>query len=556
MFSSKCPICRHYVDHLIHDFADGDEQRVVSKIQVRYPAWSPLNGMCERCLYLNEFDLHDEHFLPDPDVTGISQEAGTTALRSTLFRSRAKNEFALLPTPLRLNADPRFRGSGITIAFIDSGFFPHPDLIKRRNRIKAIVDVTDEEFPRRYFTAPHLESWHGTMTSVAAAGDGYLSHGLYRGISSDADVVLIKVFDTASRWINTTNITRGLRWAIDNASKYNIRIISLSVADDEPVSSRVSPVDLAVEEAVSNGIVVVTAVGNNPTKPIIPPASSPSAITVGGLDDQNQIWKHHHKMFHSTYGKTLDGYLKPELIAPAIWVAGPILPGTDQATESRLLFKLLDGTPKDAGRLLEKHRNDLPRAPKTLSRGDYKTWARLRIEEMKYIAPHYKHVDGTSFASPIVSSVVAQMLEVNPRLSPAEVKDILMSTAEPLHNATDEQQGKGVLNPRAAVQRALSGRHENLHAGVHPIDGRLLFVYQDLHSRTVALAGSFNNWDDAQFRLQESRVGWWSIWMPKPKEGRHQYKYVVDGSVWLPDPANALREPDGVGGWNSLLVIG
>ncbi len=556
MFSPKCPICRHYADHLIHDFAGGDEQRVVGKIQARYPAWSPVNGMCERCLYLNEFDLHDDHFLPDPDVTGISQEAGTTALRSTLFRSRAKNEFALLPTPLRLNADPRFRGSGITIAFIDSGFFPHPDLIKRRNRIKAIVDVTDEKFLRRYFAEPHGESWHGTMTSVAAAGDGYLSRGLYRGIASDADVVLIKVFDTASRWINTTNITRGLRWAIDNASKYNIRIISLSVADDEPVSSRVSPVDLAVEEAVSNGIVVVTAVGNNPTKPIIPPASSPSAITVGGLDDQNQIWKHHRKMFHSTYGKTVDGYLKPELIAPAIWVAGPILPGTDQAIESRLLFKLLDGPPKDAGKLLEKHRNDLPRAPKTLSRGDYKTWARLRIEEMKYIAPHYKHVDGTSFASPIVSSVVAQMLEANPRLSPAEVKDILMKTAEPLHNATDEQQGKGVLNPRAAVQRALSGRHENLHAGVHPIDGRLLFVYQDVHSGSVALAGSFNNWDDAQFRLQESREGWWSIWVPKPKEGMHQYKYVVDGSVWLPDPANALREPDGVGGWNSLLVIG
>ena len=556
MFSPKCPICRHYADHLIHDFAGGDEQRVVDKIQARYPSWSPVNGMCERCLYLNEFDLHDEHFLPDPDVTGITQRAGTTALRSTLFRRRVKNEFALLPTPLRLNTDPRFRGSGITIAFIDSGFYPHPDLIKSRNRIKTIVDVTDDKFPRGYFARPHNESWHGTMTSVAAAGDGYLSRGLYRGIASDADVVLIKVLDTTSRWINTTNITRGLRWAINNAAKYNIRIISLSVADDEPVSSLKSPVDLAVEEAVSKGIVVVTAVGNNPTKPIIPPASSPSAITVGGLDDQNEVWKHHRKMFHSTYGKTVDGYMKPELIAPAIWVAGSILPGTDQSIESWLLFKLLEGTQKNAERILKKHREDLPHAPKTLSRGDYKTWTRLRIEEMKYVAPYYKHVDGTSFASPIVSSVVAQMLEANPCLSPAEVKDILMKTAEPLHHVTDEQQGKGVLNPRAAVERALSRRHEKLRAGVHAVDGQLLFVYRNHHSSTVALAGSFNNWDETQLRMQESGEGWWSTWLPKPKQGKHRYKYVVDSTVWLPDPANELKEPDGLGGWNSLLVIG
>lgn len=555
MHSPKCPICKQYVERLLHDFKSKGERAVVRKMEALHPKWSTYQGMCERCLFLNEFDSVDDHFLPDPGISSEKHSATGTALRSTLFRTRVKNEFALLPTPMRLNADPRFRGKGVTIAFVDSGFYPHPDLAKPANRIKHIVDVTDEQHPRKYFNTPHAESWHGMMTSVAATGNGRLSRGLYRGIASEADVVLIKVMDTKSGWINTENITRGLRWAIDNAQKYGIRIISMSVADDEPAGLKESPVDQAVEEAVSKGIVVVTAVGNNPTKPVIPPASSPSAITVGGLDDRNEIWKDYRQMFHSTYGKTVDGYMKPELIAPAIWVAGPILPHTDQFREAPLLFRLIAAPPRTAKVLLKRHREDLPHAPKELLKGDYKAWARQRIQEMKYIAANYKHVDGTSFASPIVSAVVAQMLEANPYLTPAEVKRVLMETAEPLQNASAEQQGKGVLNPRAAVAAALKMRHEKLQPGVHSVDGKLLFVYHNRVPRSVAVAGSFNSWDAGALRLHESHDGWWSVWLPKPEPGTHQYKYVIDGAVWLEDPANKQKLPDGVGGWNSTLTV-
>jgi serine protease AprX len=267
------------------------------------------------------------------------------------------------------------------------------------------------------------------------------------------------------------------------------------------------------------------------------------------------MWKKYRRMFNSTYGKTLDGYRKPELIAPAIWVAGPILPGTDQAKEAPVLFKLLNLSQRHAEKTFQKHRKDLPPAPKTIIKGDYKAWVRLRIAQMKYVAPYYKHVDGTSFASPIVSSVVAQMLEAHPDLTPAEVKQILMETAEPLKNAPEEQQGRGVLNPRAAVESALRRGHELLPAGVHVVDGRLMFVYHNRVPRTVAIAGSFNDWDMHTLRLQESHDGWWSVWLPKPQPGTYHYKYVIDGAVWLEDPANKQKEPDGVGGWNSMLVV-
>ncbi|MGH9881674.1 MAG: hypothetical protein ACRD6N_09590, partial [Pyrinomonadaceae bacterium] len=51
----------------------------------------------------------------------------------------------VLPTPLRMNADERFTGRGVTMAFLDSGFYKHPDLVEPKNRIVAYhsIFVTD-----------------------------------------------------------------------------------------------------------------------------------------------------------------------------------------------------------------------------------------------------------------------------------------------------------------------------------------------------------------------------------------------------------------------------
>jgi serine protease AprX len=64
-------------------------------------------------------------------------------------------------------------------------------------------------------------------------------------------------------------------------------------------------------------------------------------------------------------------------------------------------------------------------------------------------------VDGTSFAAPIVSSVIAQMLEANPRLTPQQVKRILIDTAERLPGVPTDQQGWGAIVAARAVELAL-----------------------------------------------------------------------------------------------------
>ena len=82
--------------------------------------------------------------------------------------SHSQNRFAVLPTPLRLAGDVALTGRGVTIAFLDSGFYPHPDLTEPINRIAAFVDLAD---PRALLDAdaePNSWDWHGTQTAVVA----------------------------------------------------------------------------------------------------------------------------------------------------------------------------------------------------------------------------------------------------------------------------------------------------------------------------------------------------------------------------------------------------
>jgi subtilisin family serine protease len=68
-------------------------------------------------------------------------------------------------------------------------------------------------------------------------------------------------------------------------------------------------------------------------------------------------------------------------------------------------------------------------------------------------ADGYAQVGGTSFASPQVTAVVAQMLQVNPALSPMDIRRLLRRTASQA-NAPDNRMGWGVVNADAAIRAA------------------------------------------------------------------------------------------------------
>ena len=365
----------------------------------------------------------------------------------------------VLPTWLRLGAHEHITGRGVTIAFLDSGFYPHPDLTTPHSRILAYHNVV----PKGTGTLESIDvaSWHGMMTSVVAAGNGALSGGFFRSISPDCNVVLVKV--SKSGHIGEKNIERGLRWVIENREQYNIRVLNISAGGDEQQSYLHNSLCQTVECAVREGLVVVCAVGNagwEPEHPVLPPASSPSCIAVGGLNDQNSLDRARHGLYRSSYGPTVDGLQKPEVIAPGIWVPAPILPHTPTAAEAELYARLDRAADEELRPLIEEHEGvdpDLYDA-RTLPTYLIRQLVSVKLHEADVISEHYKFVDGTSFAAPIVSSTVACMLEANPQLTPQQVKRVLIDTAERLPGVEIDRQGWGVIAPRRAVEVALALR--------------------------------------------------------------------------------------------------
>jgi serine protease AprX len=437
-----CPVCgREAPDGLVPFDTLSDSLKMI--VAANAPAG--IHEVCPRCV-----ELFERALIQLEEDSVIFEQGGH-----------------VLSTPLRMDADERFTGRGITIAFLDSGFYPHPDLTEPHNRILAYHSIAATEGDQTSLETPDPSSWHGMMTSVVAAGNGRLSNGFYRGIAPDSSVVLVKL--ARSGRILEDNIERGLKWVMAHREQYQIRIVNISAGGDNEQPYLHNSLAQTVERAVSEGLTVCAAVGNaglHPGHPVLPPASAPSCIAVGGLDDQNSLDRARRGMYRSSYGPTIDGLQKPEVIAPGIWVPAPILPGTPTAEEAEL-FAMLDNAPDDQlHALIAEHvgvDKDLDEAS-DLRVSLLRQLITIKLREGNVISSDYKYVDGTSFASPIVASIIACMLEANPRLTPQQVKRILIDTSERLPTIEVDRQGWGVVAPRRAVELALALNSINPHS--------------------------------------------------------------------------------------------
>jgi serine protease AprX len=437
----------------------------------------PQAAVCPVCDRTVQGELFSIASLPDSLQSIIIPNAGTTddgavcdrcielfdrARRQIESHARVfeQNDF-VLPTPLRMDADERFTGRGVTIAFLDSGFYSHPDLTRPNNRILRYHSIFAEEGDETSLETNDVASWHGMMTSVVAAGNGGLAEGFYRGIASGANVVLVKIGRTGR--ISEGEIQRGLEWVLAHVEECQVRVINISAGGDFEGSYLTTSLSQAVERCVLAGVTVVCAVGNaghTPGHPVLPPASTPSCIAVGGLDDHNSLDRARRGMYRSSYGPTIDGLQKPEVIAPGIWVAAPILLDTPTAEEAEL-YSMLDAADDEDLRALIASRSGLDKdldESSSLPIHLVRQLISVKLREGNVISQHYKYVDGTSFAAPIVSSIIACMLEANPRLSPQQIKRILIDTAERVPGVEVDRQGWGVVSARRAVELALALR--------------------------------------------------------------------------------------------------
>ena len=159
-----------------------------------------------------------------------------------------------------------FDGSGITIAVIDTGVdYSHPDLFGFGPDGKVIggYDYVDND------NSPIDTNGHGTEVAGIIAADGQL-----QGIAPKSKILAYRVSQDGEA-VSSDLIIK----AIEQAVRDDADIINISLG----VNLTNSRIDQAVNKAVEQGVVVVTAAGNHgpDLETIGSPGINPNTITVG-----------------------------------------------------------------------------------------------------------------------------------------------------------------------------------------------------------------------------------------------------------------------------------
>ena len=299
-------------------------------------------------------------------------------------------------------------GKGKTIAVIDSGY-DHPQV-----PLKAWKDVVEGS------EKPIDPNGHGTHV----AGDT-------KKMAPDAELVGIRVMNSQGQG-RPSDIVRGLQWAINNKEDLGIDVINMSLGggpDGYPYY--MDPINQAVKQAVDSGMVVVAAAGNSGPGPstIGSPADAPSTLTVGSALNPNTVSD------FSSRGPTDDGLIKPDVVAPGEFITSWAVPGSQMDQIASTVETLRRMTPTQLRKLFIM-KPDLVKAlglPKDIldnNDADLEAGVKTKLPPMHKPTPDTIAGPGTSFASPEVAGIVANLRQGNPDASPQEIKDALMKTAD------------------------------------------------------------------------------------------------------------------------------
>ena len=124
-------------------------------------------------------------------------------------------------------------------------------------------------------------------------------------------ITALKVLDRFGNG-NKADVLRAFRWILENRAQYRIRIVNISVGTTYKSITDHDALIQGVEKLWDEGLVVVTAAGNQGPRPgsVTAPGCSKKVITVGSSDMLEG------KGAVSGRGPTFDCVCKPDLVAP------------------------------------------------------------------------------------------------------------------------------------------------------------------------------------------------------------------------------------------------
>jgi serine protease AprX len=293
-----------------------------------------------------------------------------------------------------------YQGSGITVAVVDSGISTQ-SFSDLKPRLLAFEKFNSNS------NAMSDQFGHGTHIAGIIGSNGVSSNGSYIGVAPKVNLVSVKISNDQGN-STASDVVAGLQWVNDHRLDYNIRVVNLSINSTVSQSYHVDPIDAAVEILWFNGIVVVVSAGNNGPAKLSPPANDPFVITVGATDDEGTAGISDDAVASfSGYGTTMDGYAKPDLVAPGKNII------------SLLTSKGCELAKDHPGNIVENN--------------------------------NFK-MSGTSMAAAVVSGAVALLLQDDPNMNPDQVKYRLMATANKTwSNYSSTTAGAGYLDVLAAV---------------------------------------------------------------------------------------------------------
>jgi subtilisin family serine protease len=337
--------------------------------------------------------------------------------------------------------------SGIAIAIIDTGLdSTHPDLAG--GKVTCGEKVLNGQIFNGVGAAQDTDG-HGTNVSGIAAANTNNAAG-FAGAGYNVSLQIYKIFpDTASPSANTGDEAQ----AIYDAVAHGARVISMSLGGAQ--SGNFDPVERdAVEFAIANNVVVVAAAGNDTANTLDLPAGYDGVISVGAtsLNDaaSPQVYSASEPEFvasYSNFGPRLT-VVAPGGDPPSCETSGTACVGYTGVDILHWVENLYTRTPRDLTQQCGTNNGADPN----------------RLDCKALFA-------GTSQATPHVAGVVGLMLSLNPALTPAQVSQILQSTADDIGDA---RQGHGRVN----AYRALAAVHGDAIGGITGIalPGNLNFV--------------------------------------------------------------------------------
>ncbi|HEV2950804.1 MAG TPA: S8 family serine peptidase, partial [Actinomycetota bacterium] len=318
------------------------------------------------------------------------------------------------------DGDPKsYSRRDLVVAVVDSGIdATHPQLDD--GKVLAFVDCSHHQTapdPATCFARdPFDDNDHGTHIAGTIAGDGE-GDPRYKGVAPGAALVGVKVLRADNAGTRGT-IVSGIQWVVENRRRYGIEAINISIGGD-PCSDGTDVVSDAAEAAIAAGLIVVAGAGNQGPGActVGGPAAAPNVIAVGAMADtgmprsgEEDLTRGFYLARFSSRGPTLDGRIKPDIVAPGVGITSANANNANNGTDPYVTFL------------------------------------------------------GTSMATPFVVGVALLMLEANSELSHAEIKSILMSTAvdwglggtlhEPGSSGADVDYGAGRLDAFAAIKAA------------------------------------------------------------------------------------------------------